>query len=195
LITVGLDFDGLIGDLCRYFFGGAQYAAWRDAIGIVPGRSGARPRWADPVVMKAFTEAHTDPKSPLYLQAVPDALPMIRELLADGFTLPVITARDEEGAELAAHWLRAQGVTLPFEATHQDGTKLHALLKRSAVAHVDDMPSMLRDLHPDIPYRFLFGPGNFRRPLPEGLIPVRTWRDDLAPALRALIKNCPVQSD
>lgn len=187
-ITVGLDFDGLIGDLQSYVRGGAQYHAWTHAIGLTSSHCGKKPKWKDPIVAHAFEEAHTDPESPLYLKPIPGALEEIHALLERGFTLPVVTARSEKGAVLASDWLTRQGITLPFYATEKDRTKRHVLGRLGAVAHVDDTQSVLADLRHDLTFRFLFVHGVSLRPAPPDLHVVTSWKE-LSEALRMLAKG------
>lgn len=189
-ITVGLDFDGLIGDMRNYHKGGTQYDAWMHAIGISHSNS-AKPKWKDPIVARAFEEAHIDPGSPLYLKLIPGAREEICALLNHGFTLPVVTARSEKGAELASLWLAQQGIDLAFHATEKDRTKRHTLKRLGAIAHVDDTQSVLADLEHDLPYRFLFIHGQYAlSTLLPGLRVVTSWRE-LGGALRMLAKALP----
>ncbi len=185
-IAVGLDFDGLIGDYLSYHLGGAQYSLWRDAIGATQARKGEKPHWHDRIVKEAICEAHLNPQSPLYLRAIPGAIETIKELLAEGFILPVVTARTSEQAVLAGYWLAAHDLELDMNATHCEGTKRVALLRHGAKAHVDDTPAMLIDLYPDIPNRFLFSHGPYLKKVPDGLHLVTSWKDGIGPALRAL---------
>lgn len=92
MITVGLDFDGLISNLRSYHPGGEQYDAWRDAIGIVPGRPETKPHWRDALVQEALEDAHINTASPLYLRPMPGALEVIDALQKEGLTLVVVTA-------------------------------------------------------------------------------------------------------
>lgn len=184
-ITVGLDFDGLIGNLRSYQKGGAQYDAWLDAIRVTPNMSYRKPARKDRVVRAALEEAHLEPSSPIYLKPVPGALETIHKLLELGFSLPVVTARTEEGAALASFWLIQQGLALPFHATHKDGTKRHALGRLGAIAHVDDTQSVLLDLRHDVLHRFLFAHGPYEHHVSPDLHFIASW-SELEVALREL---------
>ncbi len=184
-ITVGLDFDGLIGDLRSYQKGGVQYEAWLDAIGVRPSASERKPMIKDRVVRTAFEEAHLDPKSPIYLKPVPGAIEHIHTLLGLSFALPVVTARTEEGASLASFWLIQNGLALPFHSTQKDGTKRVVLLRLGAIAHVDDTQSVLMDLGHHIQHRFLFSHGYYSGPINPSLHFASSW-SELTSALREL---------
>lgn len=186
-IVVGLDFDGLIGDYKSYLQGGAQYTEWRDAIGATTQTAGTKPRWEDKVMWDALHEAHTNPESPLFLREIPGAIETIKALLAEGFILPVVTARSKPQAALATHWLALHGLELNMNATHSK-TKRDALLYHGAKAHVDDTPEMLVDLYPDIPNRFLFSHGPYTKEVPDGLHLVTSWEADIGPVLRKLAR-------
>ena len=157
-ITVGLDFDGVIGGLCSYQKGGAQYDEWREAIGLMRSPHARKPARGDQIVRSAFEEAHLNPDSPIYLRPMYGAVASIRRLLALGLSLHVVTARTVEDATLAFLWLTRQGLALPFHATHNEKTKRHALARIRAVAHVDDTPRVLADIQHDTPHRILFAP-------------------------------------
>lgn len=186
-IVVGLDFDGLIGDYKSYLHGGAQYDAWRNATGATTQVMGAKPRWEDKVMWDALHEAHTNPESPIFLREIPGAIATIKTLLAEGFILPVVTARSKAQAALATHWLELRGVVLNMNATHNK-SKRDALLYHGAKAHVDDTPEMLVDLFPDIPNRFLFSNGPYTKEVPGGLHLVTSWANDIGPVLRRLAR-------
>ena len=184
-MTVGLDFDGLIGDLRSYQKGGAQYDAWLDAIGVMQKMSERKPMIRDRVVRTAFEEAHLEPNSPIYLKPVPGAIETIHALLSLGFNLPVVTARTEEGASLASFWLIQQGLALPFHATQKDGAKRHVLSRLGAIAHVDDTQSVLMDLRHHVLHRFLFSHGPYVYPIAPDLHFITSW-SEIAIALREL---------
>lgn len=187
-IVVGLDFDGLIGNLRNYFAGGSQYTAWCSAIGVAKDTlPSEKPKYTDPAVRRAFKEAHTEPGSPIYLEPVPGALEEISALLDAGFSLPVVTARNDEFTVLAQHWLRAHGIDIPVHGTHKHGTKRYAIRHVGAIAHVDDTQHVLHDLRHDLMYRFLFSHGPYNKQVADDLHFVDSWKD-LGRALRQLEK-------
>lgn len=85
-----------------------------------------------------------------------------------------------------------QGLTLPFEATggkSKNGSKLSALQKWGAIAHVDDTQGRLVELNGQIPHRFLFVHEGYALPIPFGLQVVKSWKNDIGPALVELAQK------
>jgi len=117
---------------------------------------------------------NTDPEIALTMEPLPGAFQTMRQLMADGHTLTIITSRGGQSLNIARQWMANHDFDIEVIGTNGQSK---ALVTDGLDVFFEDNPSKLRDMR-NVPYLFVLNNSlNSRQQVPEGTQRVNNWAE------------------
>lgn len=174
--VIGVDFDGVIGN---YQLLKARVAKELYGIEVDPLLMRGEMLGPDhPLTHEQYAEAQKaafDPKQEQYFEPLPGAIEGMRELIARGYPVQIITSRVGEGLEGMARWLARYDLFPEYVGVGFRVSKLPHVQK--TVLYIDDSPEIIQEMTAAGLNAVLYNPD--RNPTDADVRMVHSWSEFL----------------